>query len=98
MTQTAELKAFIIPVTPFQQNCSLVYDEAKKVGAIVDPGGDVPVILEAIKQSGITVEKILLTHGHIDHVASAPRVARFPPERVGSKPIRREPQACAAST
>ena len=49
-----QLKAFIIPVTPFQQNCSLVYDEAKKVGAIVDPGGDVPVILEAIKQSGVT--------------------------------------------
>lgn len=66
-----QLKAFIIPVTPFQQNCSLVYDEAKKVGAVVDPGGDVPVILEAIRQSGIKVEKILLTHGHIDHAGGA---------------------------
>jgi len=66
-----QLKAFIIPVTPFQQNCSLVYDEAKKVGAIVDPGGDVPVILDAIKQSGVKVEKILLTHGHIDHAGGA---------------------------
>jgi len=83
MTQTAELKAFIIPVTPFQQNCSLVYDEAKKVGAIVDPGGDVPVILEAIKQSGITVEKILLTHGHIDHAGGAAELK----EKLGGVPI-----------
>ena len=66
-----KLQAFIIPVTPFQQNCSLVYDDARKVGAIVDPGGDVPVILDAIKQSGITIEKILLTHGHIDHAGGA---------------------------
>ncbi|MEI7600828.1 MAG: MBL fold metallo-hydrolase [Aestuariivirga sp.] len=70
-----QLKAFIIPVTPFQQNCSLVYDEAKKVGAIVDPGGDVPVILDAIKQSGVKVEKILLTHGHIDHAGGAAELA-----------------------
>ncbi|WP_373502471.1 MBL fold metallo-hydrolase [Aestuariivirga sp.] len=66
-----KLQAFIIPVTPFQQNCSLVYDDARKVGAIVDPGGDVPVILDAIKQSGITIEKIILTHGHIDHAGGA---------------------------
>ena len=66
-----KLQAFIIPVTPFQQNCSLVFDEARKVGAIVDPGGDVPAILEAIRESGITVEKILLTHGHIDHAGGA---------------------------
>ena len=66
-----KLQAFIIPVTPFQQNCSLVFDDAAKVGAIVDPGGDVPRILEAIRQSGITIEKILLTHGHIDHAGGA---------------------------
>ena len=66
-----KLQAFIIPVTPFQQNCSLVYDEERKVGAIVDPGGDVPRILAAIKQSGIAIEKILLTHGHIDHAGGA---------------------------
>jgi glyoxylase-like metal-dependent hydrolase (beta-lactamase superfamily II) len=66
-----KLQAFIIPVTPFQQNCSLVYDEARKVGAIVDPGGDVPRILEAIKESGVSIEKILLTHGHIDHAGGA---------------------------
>lgn len=66
-----QLKAFIIPVTPFQQNCSLVYDEARKVGAIVDPGGDVAMILQAIRESGVTIEKILLTHGHIDHAGGA---------------------------
>ncbi|MCX7350665.1 MAG: MBL fold metallo-hydrolase [Alphaproteobacteria bacterium] len=70
-----QLKAFIIPVTPFQQNCSLVYDEARKVGAIVDPGGDVPVILDAIRQSGVKIEKILLTHGHIDHAGGAAELA-----------------------
>ena len=66
-----KLQAFLIPVTPFQQNCSLVFDSERKIGAIVDPGGDVPVILDAIAQSGITVEKILLTHGHIDHAGGA---------------------------
>jgi len=66
-----KLQAFLIPVTPFQQNCSLVFDSERKIGAIVDPGGDVPMILDAIAQSGITVEKILLTHGHIDHAGGA---------------------------
>lgn len=67
----SKLQAFIIPVTPFQQNCSLVFDQDRKLGAIVDPGGDVERILEAIKKSGVTIEKILLTHGHIDHAGGA---------------------------
>jgi glyoxylase-like metal-dependent hydrolase (beta-lactamase superfamily II) len=67
----AKLKVLIIPVTPFQQNCSLVFDEVSKRGAIVDPGGDVAIILKAIEQSNVTVEKILLTHGHIDHAGGA---------------------------
>jgi glyoxylase-like metal-dependent hydrolase (beta-lactamase superfamily II) len=67
----AKLKVLIIPVTPFQQNCSLVFDEGTKRGAIVDPGGDVPSILKAIEQSNVTIEKILLTHGHIDHAGGA---------------------------
>jgi hydroxyacylglutathione hydrolase len=67
----AKLKVLIIPVTPFQQNCSLVYDEDTKVGAIVDPGGNVPEIIKAIEQSGVKIEKILLTHGHIDHAGGA---------------------------
>ncbi len=67
----AKLKVLIIPVTPFRQNCSLVFDEETLRGAVVDPGGDVAGILMAIEQSGVTVEKILLTHGHIDHAGGA---------------------------
>jgi glyoxylase-like metal-dependent hydrolase (beta-lactamase superfamily II) len=65
------LKAAIVPVTPFQQNCTLMWDEDSKVGAVVDPGGDIERIEEAIAKVGIKVEKILLTHGHIDHAGAA---------------------------
>ncbi len=65
------LRAAIVPVTPLEQNCSLVWNEATKRGAVIDPGGDVPNILDAIKQVGITVERIVLTHGHLDHVGGA---------------------------
>ncbi len=64
-------RAGIIPVTPFQQNCTLIWDDATKVGAVVDPGGDLDRIEAAIAQQGVTVEKILLTHGHIDHAGGA---------------------------
>ena len=64
-------RAAIIPVTPFQQNCTLVWDDATKVGAVVDPGGDLDRIESAIRSQGVTVEKILLTHGHIDHAGGA---------------------------
>jgi hydroxyacylglutathione hydrolase len=64
-------KIMIIPVTPFQQNCSLVWNEDTHIGAVVDPGGDVDVIRKAIDQAQVTVEKILLTHGHIDHAGGA---------------------------
>ena len=64
-------KIMIIPVTPFQQNCSLVWNDDTQIGAVVDPGGDVDVILQAIEKSQVTVEKILLTHGHIDHAGGA---------------------------
>jgi len=66
-----KLGAGIVQVTPFQQNCTLIWDEATKVGAVVDPGGDVGRIKSAIAKVGMTVEKILLTHGHIDHVGGA---------------------------
>jgi hydroxyacylglutathione hydrolase len=64
-------KIMIIPVTPFQQNCSLLWNEDTGIGAVCDPGGDVASIMQAIKQAGVTVEKILLTHGHIDHAGGA---------------------------
>ena len=77
----AKLKILIIPVTPFQQNCSLVIDEDTHQAAVVDPGGDIELILAAIKQAGISVEKILLTHGHIDHAGGAAELA----EKLGVK-------------
>ncbi len=64
-------RAAIIPVTPFQQNCTLLWCEETKKAAIVDPGGDIPRIREAVEKTGVTVEKILLTHGHIDHAGGA---------------------------
>lgn len=65
------LRAAIIPVTPLQQNCTLLFDDATKRAAVVDPGGDVPRILEAVASVGVTVETILITHGHIDHAGGA---------------------------
>ena len=67
----AGLKAAIVPVTPFQQNCVILWDETTMRGAVVDPGGDVPHIREAVEKLGVTVETILLTHGHIDHAGGA---------------------------
>lgn len=66
-----QLRAAIVPVTPLQQNCTLVWDEATSNGVIVDPGGDLEAIQSATSQSGIKVEKIILTHGHFDHAAGA---------------------------
>lgn len=65
------LKAAIVRVTPFEQNCTLIWDEATKVGAVVDPGGDLDRIERGLQEAGISVEKILLTHGHIDHAGGA---------------------------
>jgi hydroxyacylglutathione hydrolase len=63
--------AAIIPVTPFQQNCMLLWCEATRKAVVIDPGGDVPLIQDAIKEASVTVEQIWLTHGHIDHVGGA---------------------------
>jgi hydroxyacylglutathione hydrolase len=65
------LKAAIIPVTPLQQNCCLIWCTKTMRGAFTDPGGDLPKLREAVRQSGVAIEKILLTHGHIDHCGSA---------------------------
>jgi len=63
--------AIIVPVTLFEQNCTIIWHEPTKKAVVIDPGGDVPKIQAAIAQSNVTVEKIWLTHGHIDHVGGA---------------------------
>jgi len=61
------LKAVIVPVTPFQQNCTLLWCTKTTKGAFVDAGGDLPRLRQAAEQYGVTIEKLLVTHGHIDH-------------------------------
>lgn len=65
------LQAGIIPVTHFQQNCTVLFDSETKRGVVVDPGGDVEVILQTLSENGLTIEAIWLTHGHIDHAGGA---------------------------
>ncbi|HQW19304.1 MAG TPA: MBL fold metallo-hydrolase [Rhodocyclaceae bacterium] len=69
------MKYKIIPVTPFQQNCSLLWCEETLQAAVVDPGGDIEQILAAAAQAGVSIVKILLTHGHIDHAGGTAELA-----------------------
>ena len=64
------LKAVIIPVTPYQQNCSLIWCEATKQAAAIDPGGELDRIDEQLTAYDLRLEKILITHGHIDHAGA----------------------------
>lgn len=66
-----EMRAGVVTVTPFQQNCTILFDEAEKVGVLVDPGGEVERIRAAIEKNGIDIREIWLTHGHIDHAGGA---------------------------
>ena len=61
------IRAMIAPVTPLQQNCTLVWCARTLKAAVIDPGGEVPRLLEAAKQHDLTIEKIWITHGHLDH-------------------------------
>jgi glyoxylase-like metal-dependent hydrolase (beta-lactamase superfamily II) len=65
----------IIPVTAFAQNCSLIWCEETRQAAVVDPGGDIEDILAAAARTGVTIVKILLTHGHIDHAGGTAALA-----------------------
>lgn len=66
-----QLNAVIVPVTPFQQNCTILFDADDLSGVVVDPGGDIDQILAAIEGKGIRISAIWLTHGHIDHAGGA---------------------------
>jgi glyoxylase-like metal-dependent hydrolase (beta-lactamase superfamily II) len=69
------IQAVIVPVTPFQQNTSLVWCTASQKAAFVDPGGEVERLAAVAAERGVTVEKILLTHGHLDHAGAAAELA-----------------------
>ncbi|MBV9419541.1 MAG: MBL fold metallo-hydrolase, partial [Alphaproteobacteria bacterium] len=73
---TTSIKAAILPVTPYQQNCSIVWCTETKRGAAIDPGGDLDQIKAALRMEGVTLEKVLLTHGHLDHASGAAKLAR----------------------
>lgn len=77
------LKGAVVPVTPFQQNCTILWDDASKHAVVVDPGGDVDRILDAINKTGIAVQEIWLTHGHLDHAGGAAELR----ESLGGVPI-----------
>ena len=70
------MRAAIVPVTPLQQNCTLLWCTATMRGAFVDPGGDLPRLKAAAAKVGVTIEKILITHGHIDHCGEAGTLAK----------------------
>jgi hydroxyacylglutathione hydrolase len=67
MSDTPPIHALIAPVTPLAQNCTIVWCTKTKKAAIIDPGGEVPRLMAALEQHGLTLEKIWITHGHLDH-------------------------------
>lgn len=69
------MKYRIIPVTPFQQNCTLIWCEQTHKAAVVDPGGDLDRIKAAVSDEQVTLEKVLLTHAHIDHAGGTSALA-----------------------
>lgn len=75
-TPEPPLRAVTIPVTPLQQNCTLLWCTQTMKGALVDPGGDLPKLKAAVAQLGVTLEKLLVTHGHIDHCGETGTLAK----------------------
>ena len=69
------MKVKVTPVTLFQQNCSLIWCEDTLRGAVIDPGGEIERLLEFASQEGVQLEKILLTHAHIDHAGATAELA-----------------------
>jgi hydroxyacylglutathione hydrolase len=70
------MKCAIVPVTPYQQNCSVLVCEETMGAALVDPGGEMPRLRAALQQLGVTLEKVFLTHGHLDHCSAADEVRK----------------------
>lgn len=75
-SQEPPIRIGIVPVTAFQQNCSLLWCTKTMRGALVDPGGDLDMLKAALVKTGVTLEKILVTHGHVDHCGQAGILAK----------------------
>jgi glyoxylase-like metal-dependent hydrolase (beta-lactamase superfamily II) len=82
-----DLRIVTVPVTPFQQNCTLLIDTASSASVIVDPGGDVARILAALEKEATDAVAIWLTHGHIDHAGGAAELAEALNRRPGHAPV-----------
>jgi glyoxylase-like metal-dependent hydrolase (beta-lactamase superfamily II) len=65
------IRALVVPVTPLRQNCTIVWCVKTRKAAIIDPGGEVPRLLDVLRQQDLTLEKIWITHGHLDHAGGA---------------------------
>jgi len=70
------LQCAIVPVTPFAQNCSIIWCGDTHEGAVIDPGGDLDQVIETAKAHGVRITKILITHGHLDHAGAAADLAK----------------------
>ena len=70
------MRYIIIPVTPYQQNCTLLICEQSQRAALVDPGGDIERLLQEVKRQAVTLESILVTHGHLDHIGGVAELAK----------------------
>lgn len=70
------LQYLTLPVTPFQQNCSIVWCDQTKDAAVIDPGGELPRLLAAVAERGLALKAIWLTHAHIDHAGGTGQLAR----------------------
>lgn len=97
------LQAQIIPVTPYQQNCSIVWCSETKQAAVIDPGGDLHLLKNFLAEQGLNLEKILLTHGHLDHasgtmaLAAEFKVPVIGPEKEDKFWLDAIPEACERS-
>ncbi len=85
--QPQPTKLETVVVTPFQQNCSILWDPDSRLAVVTDPGGDVPAILARLKPLGVSVEAILLTHGHLDHAGGVEELREALPVRPDGSPV-----------
>ena len=69
------MKVAVIPVTPFAQNATVLWDETTMRGAVTDPGGDLDKIISVVDEQGVTLEKIMITHAHLDHASATAELA-----------------------